>query len=167
MIKIIGSAILILCGIICGVEKSLKYIKHVEFLKSYFEFLMSLKNQINYSQCSIFDAINNFKNQKFLEKYFEKFKSLSSSKSFETAWELSFENIGKVFDLSREEETFVINFAKNFGKTDIRGQISYIDYNLSTLKLYIKSAVEIKQKKQKLPIVLGVCFSLIIVTFLV
>ena len=66
-----------------------------------------------------------------------------------------------------EEETFVINFAKNFGKTDIRGQISYIDYNLSTLKLYIKSAVEIKQKKQKLPIVLGVCFSLIIVTFLV
>ena len=108
MIKFIGSVILILCGIICGVEKSLKYIKHVEFLKDYFEFLMDLKNQINYSQCSIFNVINKFKTRKFIGKYFEKFEKIIKVKSFEFAWRLSFENIRKTFDLSVEEELFIL-----------------------------------------------------------
>ncbi|MDO4504443.1 MAG: stage III sporulation protein AB [Clostridia bacterium] len=167
MIKFVGSVILILCGIICGVEKSLKYIKHVEFLKDYFEFLMDLKNQINYSQCSIFNVINKFKTRKFLGKYFEKFEKIVKVKSFEFAWELSFENIRKTFDLSGEEELFILSFAKNFGKTDVKGQINYIDYNLDTIKFYINSALETKKKKQKLPVILGVCLSLLIVTFLV
>lgn len=61
-----------------------------------------------------------------------------------------------------EEENIIKNFASQLGASDVESQQNYCDYNISIIKPYLDKVLEDRDKNEKLPVILGICISLML-----
>lgn len=136
-------------------------------MQEYISFITEIKVQIKYTQNPIFQILQNYKKDTFLKNIIKKCLDLSKNKDFEASWQESFSNLNKNYNISQSEEDIIKNFAYNFGMIDIESQLNYCDYNISSLKPYLKNQLENKEKNIKLPTILAISISLIISIILI
>ncbi len=135
---------------------------HIEFIKSYIKFILDLKTEIKYKQESLIRILENYSLNEYLYPFINKCVNLSKTYPLDVAWDMSFTNLSSSFGVPIEEEKIIRRFATKLGQTDVEGQLQYFEYSISTIKPYLNKAIEDRKKNEKLPIILGLCISLII-----
>ena len=140
---------------------------HIKFLNAYIKFILDLKTEIKYNQEPILKIFEKYSRSSVLSPMLEKCLKLSQSLPISQAWSAAFSNLHRAIGVSQEEEKIIKDFARNLGQTDILSQLNYCEYNISIIKPYLNEALENKKKNEQLPIILGVCLSLIISTLMI
>ena len=158
---------MLISGTLGGLAVSEKYFKRVDFLRSYINFLIYLKNEIRYSQKNILEIIKSYSVRGDLSICFKKFIENMKENSFQKSWVNAFVECSNVIGIDSQEEKEILNFSKNFGSCDIEGQITYLNHSLETFGDFLNIALESKKKKGNIPVVLGLGISLCIVLMLI
>ncbi len=151
---------MLISGTLGGLAVSEKYFKRVDFLRSYINFLIYLKNEIQYSQKNILEIIKSYSVRGDLNTYFTNFIENMEKNSFQKSWVNAFSGCSSVVGIDLQEEKEVLNFSKNFGSCDIKGQVTYLNHSLKTFENFLNIALESKKKKGNIPVVVGVGMSL-------
>ncbi len=167
MLKIIGIVFLVASGTLIGYIKSLQHLNYISFLRQYMKLILNFKTEINYSQKTIIQIIKEYSSELPLKPYLNKCILLLDDHPFEQAWKMAFSNLQNNLGASSEEENIIKNFASGLGSSDIENQINYCKYNLEIIKPYLEREIENKNKKEKLPVILGLSSSLILSIMLI
>lgn len=146
---------------------SLRNSNHIKFLNEYIEFILNLKTEIKYKQEALLTIFKKCGNKKLLFPMLDKCLELSETIPLKQAWDKAFSNLHHTVGASAEEEKIIKNFVLNLGLTDTESQLNYCDYNISIIKPFLIQALENKKKNEQLPIILGICLSLIISTVII
>ncbi len=161
--KLIGILIIIFSCSYGGIIIYKAQIRKISFLESYIEFLIYLKNEITYSQSTIYEIFKNYSCNLPLGTYINNFLSfLNGNFSLKSSWRLSFESISENIKLSSTEKNIILKLGNNLGACHTEGQIEILNKNIEILQQCLKSAKEFKKKKGKLSIILGVGVGLFI-----
>ena len=158
---------MILSGILSGMFISHRNLNHIYFLEEYISLLSNFKTEIKYTQQPIVNILKNYEKEKYLFPLIQNCICLMQKTDFKTSWEKSFSGLYKIYGVTQREEYIIKIFASKVGTSDIQSQVNYFDYNISLIKPYLEKLLENKSKNQKLPIILGICASLIISIVLV
>ncbi len=161
-IKILGLfAVVISCSLV-GISIYEKYYRRTFFLQNYINFIIHIKNEINYTQNPIRKIFENSRSQTYLKNYVLNLLENLQSKSLEHSWKRTFENISKTHGVSQSEENTIIALGKNLGIGDLDTQINILGNHIEILKNHLDEATKTRNSKGKLPIILGLGIGLFI-----
>lgn len=154
-IKILGLFIVIISCFLVGVSVYEKYYRRTVFLKSYLEFIIYLKNEINYKQNQIYNILANYRNQTNINIYISRLLNYLKKYPLEYSWCKVFENISSENGVSQDEENIIKEFGKQLCSLDLEMEINILHHHIETLKIHLNEAIDVKKSKGKLPIILG------------
>ena len=157
MIKILGSILIIMSGLLSG-NLLFNYFKEkILFLEEFRKFIKHTKNEIEYKRSYPEVILDNFTCESKLNSYFMKCKSLmSNGENFPSAWEKTF------YSCIYDEKKIILKFGKELGSYIFNEQISLCEFTENELSdLIFKMNKEI-DKQKKVFITLGACFGAII-----
>lgn len=167
MLKIIGIILVILSGVLVGLSLSFRSAMHISFLREYIKFISYVKTEIKYTQRPLLQILENYSCNEFLFNQVNNCVVLSQKYSLDYAWKLTFSNLYFKYGVSLEEENIIKKFFSQLGNSGVDSQINYCDYNISIIKPYLEKLIETKNKDEKLPVVLGVCISLMLILIVI
>ena len=162
IIKVLGLFAIIISCFLIGVSIYEKYHHRVAFLQNYINFIIYIKNEINYTKNPIHKIFKNYNSQTCLKDYALKLSENLKTNSLECSWGQTFKNISKEQGVSASEQTIITEMGKNLGIGDLEIQINILEYHIETLKTYLSEATKVQKSKGKLPIVLGLGIGLFI-----
>jgi len=154
-IKILGLFIVIISCSLMGVSVYEKYYRRTVFLKSYLEFIIYLKNEINYKQNQIFSVLENYNSSTSINFYISKLLNYLKKYPLEYSWSKTFEKISSENGVSQDEENIIKEFGKQLCSLDLEMEINILHHHIETLKIHLNEAIDVKKSKGKLPIILG------------
>ncbi len=161
-IKIIGLFAIVISCFLVGISIYEKYYRRTIFLQNYINFIIHIKNEINYTQNPIRKIFENSRSQTYLKNYMLNLLENLQNQTLEQSWRHTFKNISKTHGVSQSEENTVIELGKTLGIGDLETQINILDHHIETLKAYLNEATRIRNSKGKLPIILGLGIGLFI-----
>lgn len=167
MLKIIGVILVILSGALIGFSLSFRNSRHINFLRGYIKFISYVKTEIRYTQRPLLKIFENYSQNEYLSNQINNCVILSQKSNLEYGWWSTFSNLYSKYGITLEEENIIKNFFSQLGISDVDSQINYCDYNISIIKPYLERLIETKNKDEKLPIVLGICTSLMLLLIIV
>ena len=129
--------------------------------------ILYFKTEIKYSQKTIIQIVKEYHPQTPLKSYINQCIKLLNHYPFEQAWKVAFSNLQHDFGASSEEENIIKNFSSGLGASDVENQINYCNYNLEVIKPYLEREIKNKNKKEKLPVILGLSSSLMLSIMLI
>lgn len=153
---------IIMACCLVGVVIYEKYHLRAMFLQNYINFIIYLKNEINYSKTQIGSIFESYNKSSYLKKYISKLLQNLKTNSLENSWRNAFKGISKEAGVLPEEEKTIAEFGKQIGIGDLETQINVIEHHVVILETQLKEAFETRKSKGKLPIVLALCFGLFI-----
>lgn len=153
--KIIGTIFLIFAGLAAGFCFREKYTSKIKFLNQYVSLITLIKNQICYSATPLRVIIQNSNVSYPLKSYVDNYLKFAEKFSPAVSWQKSFEKTRTDFMLSQEEKNLIVIFGRQLGTSDCITQSESCVQHIELIKPYIKIAIEEKNSKGKLPLVLG------------
>lgn len=161
-IKILGLFAVVISCFLIGISIYEKYYRRTVFLQNYINFIIHIKNEINYTQNPIHKIFENSRSQIYLKNYVLKLLENLKTDSLEHSWEHTFKDVSKTYGISQSEENTIIELGKNLGIGDPDTQINILDHHIEVLKTYLDEATKTRNSKGKLPIILGLGIGLFI-----
>ena len=157
MIKIIGSILIILSGLLSGKLISDYFKEKILFLEEFQKFIKYTKNEIEYKRSYPEVILKNFICETKLNSYFEKCKNLiENGENFPGAREKTF------YTCNFDEKKIILKFGKELGAYIYDEQISLCRFTENELnELIIKMNKEI-DRQRKVSLVVGTCLGAII-----
>ena len=150
--KFLIGVLIIIVLVICGNLLSLKYCERTKFIIDFNQFNENLINEVNYSQNTIRQLLNNCPSTVFyitVKDYF-----------------LNKKEIEKIKFLAENEFDFLVDYLSKIGKMDKVSQLNYLTYS-SKILLKLKDDALLDEKKYKdLYIKMGFLIGLIIMIIL-
>lgn len=148
LIKLIGSAMLILSSFSVGYYMSKSLYRRKDFLSSFLIFLNHLATNIRYNSDDIFTLAALCADMEELDN----FKSITSdrSASFTAAWNKAVLTIPKAYSLKKSDISLLKDFGSELGKTDVEGQLKHIELYKVMFKKQLADAENEITKKSKL-----------------
>lgn len=150
---------------------SRKYKNRVEELKSFKEACNILESKIRFTYEPLGEILGQISDILPKEnKIYEIFKKSSfnmKNSDFKTAWEKSINDSKSNLNLEDEDISVIKSLGNMLGKTDVQGQLSEIELNMSFLDTQIKKAEEEQRKSEKMYRNLGTIVGLAIVIILI
>ena len=153
--KILGIIILITSGLMAGYFFGEKYTEKIAFWDQYINLITLIKNQILCSATHLKSILENSNVNYPIKNYVDLCLKLSENRTFSEAWHEAFETYQINFELSKEEQNFIASFGENLGTSDCKTQSCACTEHSEIAKLYLKKAINEKNTKGKLPIMLG------------
>lgn len=159
---------IVISGTLIGCSISLRNSNHIKFLREYIKLIFYIKTEIKYTQKPILQILENYDDNGYLFNQINECIILVNKKNnFDLSWRQAFSNLRNKYGVPLEEENIIKNFSSQLGTSDVESQINYCDYNISILNPYLKKALEKRSKDEKLPIILGVCISLMLAVIVI
>lgn len=157
MIKILGSILIILSGLLSG-HLLFNYFKEkILFLEEFRKFVRFVKNEIEYKKSYPEVILNNFTCDTKLNIYFAKCKSLvNNGENFPGAWEKTF------YSCIYDEKKIIFKFGKELGLHLFDEQISLCKFTENELNELLLNMNKEIDKQKKVFITLGACIGAII-----
>lgn len=153
--KIIGTVFLIFTGLAIGFCFREKYTSKIKFLNQYVSLITFIKNQIYCNATPLRVIIQNSNVSYPLKNYVDSYLKLAEKFSSTVSWQKSFEKAQTDFMLSQEEKNLIVTFGSQLGTSDCITQSESCVQHIEFIKPYIKRAIEEKNSKGNLPLVLG------------
>ena len=162
IIKALGLFAIIISCFLIGVSIYEQYYRRTAFLQNYINFVIYIKNEINYTKNPIHKIFKNYHGQTGLKDNTLKLSENLKSNSLEHSWFEIFKNLTKEHGVSPSEQTIITEIGKNLGIGDSEIQINILKHHIETLKACLSDAAKVQKSKGKLPIVLGLGIGLFI-----
>lgn len=154
MLRIILLGLLIPIFSLIGKLLSKKYEYNRVFFEDFLTFLSTTKSEVDFSQKSIIEILDNFKNKK------TDFYNFANNALF-------FSSAEKPYYISQNDYIFVLNFFTNFGKVDKYTQKEEIDYIILKITAIYDNAKKLEKTNKNLYFKLGFFFGLFIFILLI
>lgn len=166
--KIIGFIILVVTGFVGGYFFYEQYTLQIDFLNQYIELITIIKNTILYSKTPLKKIISNFKFKNPINQNIKTCLINLENNTFAQSWQESFGgNYGIKLNLLPELKNLIADFGQQLGTSDSISQAKICEQHIELIKPYLQQAIQNKNKKGKLPLILGTSLGITIAILLV
>ena len=166
--KLIGFIILVITGFISGYFFYEQYALQIDFLTQYIELITLIKNTILYSEAPLKKILSNFKFKNPINQNIQTCLNYLESNSFAEAWEKAFDNNYNIkLNILPELKNLITDFGRQLGTSDSISQSQICQQHIELIKPYLKYAIQNKNKKGKLPLILGTSLGLTVALLVV
>ena len=166
-IKILGAFLVVASTTSMGIKKSKSFSDRLEYLENMQLCINQLKNEINYTQTPLINAIEKIISSSFgitrsIFVFFLEELSFAGDESIKKLWDNA---IGKYHDkISESDYILLTSLGNNLGNCDLEGQLKNFALFESRISQAIKTAHSEKEKFSKLYRNLGIYSGLLIAT---
>lgn len=153
LVKLFGSALLVLASFAAGCSASRSLYKRRNFLKSFLVFLDQLSTNIRYNSDDIFTLVSRCADCEELSCFC--IDTADKSQPFDKLWSKCVITIPKAYALKKDDKGILSDFGLQLGKTDVEGQLKHIELYKQLLQKQLSDSEEAISKKSKLYKTLG------------
>lgn len=140
-----------------GYLESHKLKRRVDFLRQYLKFLQYIETQVRYSAGVVHDLIRKYSAKGDFGLFLgDCLANIENQMVFQSAWSEAVHSVKESCGLSREDSGLISDFALGFGDSDIAGQVDYCRMNEELMRGHLSVAIDEKEKKSKLYLLLGI-----------
>lgn len=162
LIKAVGMIILVTSGTMIGFLKAKQLSGRVDFLEEYISLLTYIETQVRYSYECVTDILVHYEDSERLSFIGDCVDKTLNGEIFSEAWRSSVSNIPIDRGLKNEDINLIRGFGKEFGLSDIEGQIAHCKLHKQLMQDRLNDARIQKQKKSRLYQMLGASLGLCI-----
>ena len=164
--KILGFIILVISGFLGGYVFYEQYTTKINFLTQYIELITLIKNSILYSNAPLKKIISNTHFKSPLNHNIKTCISYFKTNSFPEAWKHGFSKNPNL-KFSSELQNLIINFGRQLGTSDSISQAQICEQHIEMIKPYLQQAINNKNQKGKLPLILGTSLGITVALLIV
>ena len=159
MIKIIGVALIVLCGVGAGFYFSAKLSNRVAALQKFTVLIKDISTQIRYRSQSLdqlFKSLDReeYERLSFIKKVADNIKSPHDAPQM--VWENAVEKYAATDGFNKKDIELLLQFGAGLGKTDLDGQINHIAMHEIFFDKQLEEAEAEFKNKGKLYLTLGI-----------
>ena len=152
ILKLIGLFLISVTGGLVGINASLRLKSRTEFLEKYITLLNETKTRIRLSACDIRELFKNDSGYEPLDFMTAEFtRNIKNKSNVKISWERAVNSAFRKYRLSKADKELISDFG-----TDIDGEISHIDLNITLAEDRLEKARTELTQKGKLYRTLGI-----------
>ena len=150
-----------------GIVTSRKLSLRVRFLQQCLSFINYIETEIRYAHRVLSEIVQDYHNGMEFQAFLSAVcKTLEQKTPFPEAWSNTLKSVSSTYGLLRQDIELICNFGNELGSSDINGQIALCQLHKKLLTATLETALDEKNKKSKLYLMLGssfgICFAILL-----